>query len=71
MRFDEFVSVIEKASDEFGSFGTKIPLSRLIIPQSEKKSNINPIFLIKYLKNFIFIEKVKKMCYNYSAVVCR
>ena len=42
MRFDEFVSVIEKASDEFGSFGTKIPLSRLIIPQSAEKSNINP-----------------------------
>lgn len=54
MRFDEFVSVIEKASDEFESFGTKIPLSRLIIPQSAKKSNINPILLNKISKKFYF-----------------
>ena len=54
MRFDEFVSVIEKASDEFGSFGTKIPLSILIIAQRVKKSNKNPTLLNKIFKKFYF-----------------
>ena len=54
MRFDEFVSVIEKASDEFESFGTKIPLSILIIAQTVANCNKNPTLLNKISKNFYF-----------------